>query len=237
VQLIDEPEITASLIAERHARLMDRLRSAARAAGRDPDGFAVVAVTKGFGIPVVRTATDAGLTAFGENRIQEAEPKVAALPELDWHFIGRLQSNKARRALALFGTVHSVDSFELLARLDRIAHDDDRHPRLLLQVNVTGEERKAGFAPAVLEEGSAALTRLARARVVGLMTIGPFGETAEASRATFASLRLLRDRLRAATGLELPELSMGMTADAAEAVAEGATLVRVGTALLGPRPE
>jgi pyridoxal phosphate enzyme (YggS family) len=234
---IDEPEITPSLIADRHARLVDRLREAARDAGRDPDAFSLVAVTKGFGIPVVRAAVAAGLTAFGENRVQEAGPKVDALPELDWHFIGRLQSNKVRRALALFGTVHSVDSFDLLARLDRIAHDDGRHPRLLLQVNLTGEERKAGFAPSALEDGSAAIAATSQARVVGLMTIGRFGESRDQARATFASLRMLRDRLRTATGLGLPELSMGMTADAAEAVAEGATLVRVGTALFGPRPD
>lgn len=236
MQQIAEPEITPALIADRHARLTERLRAAAREAGRDPDGFTIVAVTKGFGIPVVRAAAAAGLTAFGENRVQEAEPKVTALPELDWQFIGRLQSNKARRALALFTTIHSVDSFDLLARLDRIAHDEDRRPRLLLQVNVSGEERKAGFAPSALEDGSAALTRMSRARVVGIMTIGRFGVTADEARATFAALRMLRDRLRTATGLDLPELSMGMTADAAEAVAEGATLVRIGTALFGPRP-
>jgi len=236
VQLIDEPEITPGLIAERHASLVERLRSVARQAGRDPDGFRIVAVTKGFGVPVVRAAVDAGLTSFGENRIQEAEAKVAALPVLDWHFIGRLQSNKARRAVALFPTIHSVDSFDLLGRLDRIAHDDARRPRLLLQVNLTQEAQKAGFTPPVLEAGADAVTRLASAQVVGLMTIGRFGASADEARATFATLRELRDRLRAMTGLELPQLSMGMTADAAEAVAEGATLVRVGTALFGPRP-
>lgn len=236
---VEEPQLTPALIAERHARLMARLREAAERADRDPDGFRVVAITKAHSIVALRAAWEAGLRSFGENRVQEAEPKVDALPDADWHFVGRLQSNKARRALARFATIHSVDSPDLLQRLERLAHDGGHHPRLLLQVNLTGEESQAGLDPAELGRAELleALGRLEHARVVGLMTIGPFGAPADQSRATFGRLRELRDQIRGATGLALPELSMGMTADAEAAVAEGATLVRIGTAIFGPRPD
>jgi hypothetical protein len=243
VQPVDEPKVTSQLIAERHARLLDRLRAAATAANRDPDAFRIVAVTKAHPLATLRSAWEAGLHCFGENRVQEAEDKVAALPEAEWHFVGRLQSNKARRAVALFGTIHSVDTLDIVRRIERIAHDDGKHPRLLLQVNLTGQPQQGGVDPAWLEEQSTAGSELAseladlrHAVPVGLMTIGRYGAAHDAARATFARLRELRDRLAVASGRELPELSMGMTADADAAVAEGATLVRVGTAIFGPRP-
>jgi len=240
VQLIEDPEPTADLIRDRYDRLLERLRAAAVAASREPADVRVVAVTKGFGIAVARAAAEAGLRVLGENRVQEAEPKVAALPDLEWHLVGHLQSNKARRALALFGTIHSVDSVELLVRLERIAHDDGRQPRLLLQVNITGEERKAGFAPLALRDPSPDLVEtigaMHAARIVGLMAIGAFGASEAEARATFARVRALRDVVQHRFGMALPELSMGMSGDAEAAVAEGATMVRVGTALFGPRP-
>lgn len=228
---------SADLIRTRTDALLARLRQAAVAAGRDPDGFRLIAVSKGFGATVVLAAREAGLTSFGENRIQEAAPKVEAVPDADWHLVGRLQSNKARAALRLFGTIHSVDSVELLRRLERIAHDDGRRTALFLQVNVSGEAGKAGFAPGALDHGLVAAVReLHAARVLGLMTIGPMGAPTDAARAVFGRLRELRDNLQDALGRPLPELSMGMSADAEAAVAEGATLVRVGTAIFGPRP-
>jgi PLP dependent protein len=236
VRPIEEPPLSIELIRERADLVLGRLRDAAERAGRDPDGFRLVAVTKGFGVEVVRSAMRAGLASFGENRIQEAEEKVAALPDADWHFVGRLQSNKARRALALFPTIHSVDSLDLLARLTRIAHDDARSPRLLLQVNLTGEPQKAGFDAAELASSAARLGATGLRAPAGLMTIGRYGAPPHEARALFAQLRTLRDRLREQSGLPLSELSMGMSADAESAVAEGATLVRVGTALFGPRP-
>jgi pyridoxal phosphate enzyme (YggS family) len=212
---------------------MARLARAAEAAGRDPDAVRLLAVTKGFGVSVVRAALEAGLTSLGENRVQEAIPKVESAPDADWHLVGRLQSNKVRPALRLFRTIHSVDSFELLDRIQRIAHDDGHRPCFMLQVNAGAEAGRAGFAPADLE---AAAARLREARgVVGLMTMAPAGGAPDETRAVFRSVRELRDRLRHSTGLELPELSMGMTSDAEEAVAEGATLVRIGTAIFGPR--
>lgn len=243
MQRIEEPALTRELIRARAETLMARLRVAAEAAGRDPGGFRLVAVTKGFGTPVARDALAAGLTLLGENRVQEAAPKVEALPGAEWHLVGHLQSNKARRALALFRVIHSVDSLELLERLDRLAHDDDRRPALLLQVNLADEHGRAGFDSAWFADQASrrgelatALAALRSARAVGLMTMAAAGATPDEQRATFGALRGLRDRLEQAAGMRLPELSMGMTADAEAAVAEGATLVRVGTALFGPRP-
>ena len=240
---ITEPELTADVIHDRYDRLVARLRTTAERAGQDPDGVRVVAVTKGFDVAVVRRAYEAGLRAFGENRVQEALPKVEAVPDVDWHLVGRLQSNKVRPALGAFSTIHSVDSIDLLRRVERIAHDDGRSPRVLLQVNLSGEPTKAGFAAdwfrgeaRLRGELTAALSEARHARVVGLMTIAAFGVSQAEARGTFAQLRGLRDMLAETSGQDLPELSMGMTADADAAVTEGATLVRVGTAIFGPRP-
>ena len=240
---VDEPSLTETLVRARAERLVARLAQAAERAGRDPAGFGIVAVTKGFEVEVARTAVAAGLTRLGENRVQEALPKVEALPAVEWHLVGHLQSNKARPALGAFAWVHSVDSLALLGRLDGIAHDEARSPVLLLQVNLTAEPTKAGFEAGWFEaeiapSGAvvAALAALRSVRVRGLMTIARLGAPPEEARAIFGRLRELRDRLQEALGAPLPELSMGMTADAEAAVAEGATLVRVGTALFGPRP-
>jgi pyridoxal phosphate enzyme (YggS family) len=256
MQPVDEPELTPQLIRDRYQRVLSRLRGVAAEAGRAPDGFRVVAVTKGFGPQVVQAAAAAGLTTFGENRVQEATEKVAAAPDADWHLIGHLQSNKVRPALRLFGTIHSVDSLDLLERIERIAHDDGHRPRLLLQLNVAPGPHRFGFergwfatqvrAPAgPLAE---ALAALRHAQVVGLMAMasldggdggdGGGGDPGrEGPAAQFAEVRRLRDELQESSGMPLPELSMGMTADADTGVREGATLVRIGTALFGPRPD
>jgi len=243
MQFVQEPEITPTLIGERLERLRRRLREAAERAGRDPNGFAIVGVTKTLPVEVCRMALEAGLRQLGENRVQEALPKIAALPDAEWHLIGRLQSNKARKAATAFSAIHSVDSLELLIRLASAAHDSARHPALLLQVNVTGQTAKAGFSldwferevrrPGELVE---AMRSVRDARVTGLMAMAEFGVDETAARATFRRLRELRDALQETAGRALPELSMGMTADAEAAVAEGATLVRIGTAIFGPRP-
>jgi pyridoxal phosphate enzyme (YggS family) len=228
---VSEPPTVEQILA-RHERVRARLRTAAERAGRDPDGFRIVAVTKGFGIDVARAALDAGLTRLGENRVQEALPKIQALPAAEWHLVGRLQRNKARKAVGAFAMIHSVDSLELLRRLDADATQAELAPRLLLEVNVSGEPTKAGFAPEQLEEMDAPLSDL----VVGLMTMARHDADPAEQRRTFAALGDLRDRLQERTGMSLPELSMGMSEDAEAAVAEGATLVRIGTALFGPRP-
>jgi pyridoxal phosphate enzyme (YggS family) len=220
---------TVDDIRDRHDRLLDRLRAVTEANGHDPDRVRIVAVTKGWPLEVARAAFDAGLTVLGESRVQEAEPKVAALPGAEWHLVGRLQSNKARRATRAFAVIHSVDSPKLLASL---AADEEHRPRLLLQVNVTGEPAKAGMTP---DELMSLATALANVPVIGLMTIARMDATQEEARATFRALRELRERLAEASGIGLEELSMGMSADAEAAAAEGATLVRIGTALFGPR--
>lgn len=185
---------------------------------------------------VAHAAFAAGITLLGENRVQEAEPKVAAIPRAEWHLVGQLQRNKARRAVRAFAAIHSIDSVELLERVAALADEERRRPRVLLQVNVSGERTKAGMAPH--EVGRAETIAAVRAHgVVGLMTIAPLGADQAAARAVFRRLRFLRDELQQASGTALPELSMGMSGDAEAAAAEGATLVRIGTALFGPRPD
>jgi pyridoxal phosphate enzyme (YggS family) len=223
---------TVDEIRERHDRLLRRLRTTAEANGHDPDRLRILPVTKGWPVEVARAALEAGLTMLGESRVQEAEEKVAALPEAEWHLIGRLQSNKARRAVRAFAVIHSVDSAALLERLSGIAHDEERRVRLLLQVNVTGETAKAGM---MADELLAMAGELRSAPLIGLMTIARMDASEEEARATFRRLRELRDRVEEASGIGLGELSMGMSADAEAAAAEGATLVRIGTALFGPR--
>jgi PLP dependent protein len=226
-------DATADAIRERHDRLLTRLRGVAESNGHDPARLRVVAITKEHPLEVAQAAFEAGLTLLGESRIQEAEPKIEKLPDAEWHFVGRLQSNKARRAVRGFAVMHSIDSLELLRRVDEIAAEEDRRPDVLLQANVSGEATKAGIAPDELI--GARLAPPVVARLVGLMTIAPLGASEAEARAVFAGLRELRGRLEQETGIGLPELSMGMSADAEAAAAEGATLVRIGTALFGPR--
>ena len=235
MEIVGSEPPSVEQIRERYDRLLTRLRAAAEASGHDPDRLRIIAVTKGHPVELVRRAVSAGLTMIGENRIQEAEPKIAAAPvECEWHLIGQLQSNKERRAVRAFQTIHSIASAAQLERVWQRAADEPRRPRLLLQVNVSGESTKSGIgAGEVLQPPMFDAVR--EAQPVGLMTIGPMGASVELARAIFGRLRGLQEELRQATGLELPELSMGMSADAEAAAAEGATLVRIGTALFGPR--
>jgi pyridoxal phosphate enzyme (YggS family) len=225
-------------LADARNRVLERIAAATARVGRAPDDVALVAVSKTVPPERLRAAVAAGLTTLGENRVQEAETKVREVEGAAWHLVGPLQSNKARRALEVFGTIQSVDSVELAGRLDRIAAQvwlGTRVP-VLLQVNVDDDPSKAGFAPADLEASLAALLELGRLDVRGLMTIGRLVERPEAARATFVGLRELSSRLRERDGRLGPELSMGMTDDFEVAVEEGATIVRVGRALFGERP-
>lgn len=226
---MDQP--SAERIRERYEALLERLRAIAAANGHDPGRLRIVGVTKTHPIELARAAIEAGISRLGENRVQEAEPKIAAVPEAEWHFIGRPQSNKVRRVVGAFAVIHSVDSPELLARIDRTAEEEAREPRVLLQVNVSGEASKAGMGPAALHSIQAP----GHVRLVGLMTIAPMGASQAEARAVFRRLRELRDQLEQSLDISLPELSMGMSADADAAAAEGATLVRIGTALFGER--
>lgn len=230
----------SDLIAEYRAargRLLERIDAACRRVGRDPGEVAVVAVSKTVDPSRLRAAVAAGLGVLGENRVQEAESKVPLVPGANWHLIGPLQSNKARRAIELFEVIETANSLELARRLDRIAGGVRDVPLgVYLQVNVDRDEAKAGFLPEALEAALPALTDLPNLRLLGLMTVGRLVETAEEARPTFVRLRELSARLRARTGWLGAGLSMGMSDDYPVAVEEGATLVRIGRALFGARP-
>ncbi len=227
------------MIAANLRTVRARIARAAAAAGRDPAAIRLVAVSKTFPLAAVEAASRAGLAEFGENRIQEALDKIegAAGLAVRWHMIGHLQSNKARQAASRFDWIHSVDSVKLLERLDQAAADAGTAPRLLLQVDLAGEAAKHG-APldAVRRILEAAETSRA-ARVRGLMLMPPWNEDPEAVRPFFRQLRELRDTLldEVTDRDALRELSMGMSHDFEVAIQEGATLVRVGTALFGRR--
>lgn len=214
-----------------------RIVAAAEAAGRDPREVTLIAVTKTHPAEVVDEAVIAGAHDLGENRVQEAQAKKPGVRKARWHLIGPLQRNKARVALEVFDVIHTVDRSEIGDRLQFLLaqHWPDRVVDVLLEVNIGNEPQKAGVAPADARGLLDAVRNHDRLVVRGLMAIPPFAAEPEASRPFFRSLRELRDRLQDETGHALPALSMGMSHDFEIAVAEGATLVRVGTAIFGPR--
>jgi pyridoxal phosphate enzyme (YggS family) len=225
-----------SLIAENLSRVREQIASAAAKSGRAADDVELVAITKTHPADKVREAIQAGQTLFGESRVQEARVKIPELPSnIRWHFVGHLQKNKVRHALPLFEMIHSVDSFPLAEDINRVAQEEGLHPRILLEVNVAGEGSKFGFQPDKIFSEVESLLSLPRLSILGLMCIPPIAEEAEASRKYFVALRELRDSLQAQFHVDLAQLSMGMTQDYAVAVEEGATLVRVGTAIFGER--
>lgn len=223
-------------IAENLESVRSRIGAAAVRAGRDPGEVELVAVSKTYPAEKIREAVEAGQELFGESRVQEALVKTSSLPSrLRWHFIGHLQANKVRKALPLFELIHGVDTMEIARDIDRIAADLGLFPRVLLEVNVSGEGSKHGFAPEALERSLEELLALPRVQVEGFMTMAPLAPEAEASRPHFEALRVLRDRLASQAGIPFPILSMGMSGDYEVAVEEGATLVRVGSAIFGGR--
>jgi len=223
-------------IAENLERVREQIAQAAARAGRVAEEIELVAITKTHPAEKVREAIEAGQALFGESRVQEARAKIPELPSnLRWHFVGHLQKNKIRHALPLFEMIHSVDSLNVAQDINRIAGEQGMHPRVLLEVNVAGEGSKFGFSPDKLRDQMEELLALPRLSILGLMTIPPLAEEAEASRKYFVQLRELRDRLQTKFHVDLAQLSMGMTEDFAVAVEEGATLVRVGTAIFGER--
>jgi pyridoxal phosphate enzyme (YggS family) len=223
-------------VAQNLEQVRTRIAEAAKKAGRPPDEIELVAISKTHEAEKVRAAFDAGQQLFGESRVQEARAKIPMLPAATrWHFVGRLQRNKIRHALPLFELFHSVDSFELARDINRIADEEGLNPRVLLEVNVAGEASKIGFAPDALGAKMNELLALPRLTIEGLMTIPPLAPEPEDSRKYFVALRQLRDEFEAQFHLTLPQLSMGMSGDFQVAVQEGATLVRVGTAIFGKR--
>jgi PLP dependent protein len=215
------------------------MEETARSVGRDPTRVRLVAVSKTFPLEAIRAAASASQVDFGENRVQEGLQKIRAAADLQitWHLIGHLQSNKARKAVEAFSVIHSIDGPDLLRRVDEAAADADRHPQLLVQVDLAGEATKFGAPEGSVDSIFEAAERLRAARLVGLMVLPPYAEDPEAARPWFRQLRALRDRL-AQSGVptdRLAELSMGMSHDFPVAIQEGATIVRVGTAIFGER--
>ena len=210
--------------------VQESIAAACRRAGRAPAEVLLIGVSKTVDLDRIRAAIAAGVPALGENRVQEAKDKVEALGRpVPWHLIGSLQTNKARDAVHLFDCIHSVDRLELAREIDRRAQAADRTVEGLLQVNLGDEPQKGGVAEDDVERLRDDCAALSHLRIVGLMAIPPHTEEAEGARPYFKRLRALRD------ALGLPHLSMGMSADYAIAIEEGATMVRVGTSVFGPR--
>jgi pyridoxal phosphate enzyme (YggS family) len=231
---------TAAAVRERLDEVRAKIAIVARSCGREPKEITVVVVSKTHPVAVLREALAAGVTDFGENRVQEAESKVPVLGNqaVRWHLIGHLQGNKARRAVKLFDVVHTLDSISLAHRLDRSCAEEDRAELpVLIQVDLAGESTKSGVPASGLTELVRIVNQCSRLRLQGLMTLPPFFEDSERLRPFFRRLRELRDELQVtgSFGEQRGELSMGMTHDFEVAIEEGATIVRVGTAIFGER--
>ncbi len=231
-------------VAERVAVVRDAIRGAAFSAGRDPEQITLMAVTKTRTLQQIRAVVDAGVETLGENRVQEARGKIPGMDiEADWHMIGHLQTNKVNHALGLFSTVQSVDGPKLsralsagvARRIERGEDPEGRELDVLVEVNTSGEDSKHGSAPGSAEGLVAQVAELPHLRLRGLMTVGLLSDDESAVREGFARLRRLFEEFQPALGPSFDVLSMGMTSDYGWAIAEGSTLVRLGTALFGPR--
>ena len=223
-------------VAENLEAVRARVAAACLRAGRAADAVRLLAVSKTYGPEAVRAAAACGQAMFGENRVQEAAAKIPECPgHLQWHLIGHLQGNKTAQAARLFDWVHSVDSAKILEALDRHAGEAGRRLEVLVQVNASGERSKSGLAPEAVREVLERSNALKHVEVRGFMTIPPLTEDPEAARPHFRALRALRDQWAAELGMDLAELSMGMTHDLEVAIEEGSTFVRVGTGIFGAR--
>jgi pyridoxal phosphate enzyme (YggS family) len=223
-------------IAQNLERVREQIAIAAAKSGRSAGDIELVAITKTHPAEKVREAIDAGQILFGESRVQEARAKIPELSSnIRWHFVGHLQKNKVRQALPLFEMTQSVDSLALAKDINRIAEQEGLYPRVLLEVSVAGEASKFGFAPDALREQMETLLALPRLSIEGLMCIPPLAVESEDSRKYFVQVRELRNSLEKEFNVKLPQLSMGMTQDFPIAIEEGASLVRVGTAIFGER--
>ena len=223
-------------IASNYTALLKRVEEACARVGRDPKEVLFLPVSKGQPPEAIAAAADLGLTMIAENKIQEAKAKIPLCSSrLRWHMIGHLQSNKCRDAVQLFQMVQSVDSSHLAQELNKWAEKLGRRIPVLLEVNVAGESTKFGFSPAQVLAEISALNELPRLELHGLMTIAPYSPTPERARPFFQKLRELREQCSQILGAPLPHLSMGMSGDFEVAIEEGATIIRIGTALFGPR--
>ena len=228
------------LLAVRLADVRARLAAATQRSGRQSDQVRLIAISKTHPAPVIQQAIELGATDLGENRVQEAEGKIAEIgrEKVRWHLVGHLQANKSRRAVSLFDVIHSLDTVDLARRLDRLCVEEGRDSLpVLIQVDLGHEETKSGIDESEITHLVESLGPLTRVKLIGLMTLPPFFDDPEQSRPFFRRLRELRDELnrRGAFGDRTAELSMGMTHDFEVAIEEGATMVRVGTAIFGAR--
>lgn len=225
-------------VAQAVEEVKANIAGACAKSGRRPDDVEIVGVTKTHGPEVVREAWEAGIRILGENKVQEAAWKIAeSVGGPEWHLVGHLQRNKVRPALELFSVIHSVDSVRLLEQIERVAEEAGQRPEILLEVNVSGEASKDGLLPESAPEVIESALGCRNVTLAGLMTLAPFCPDPELARPVFARLRELRDTWERQFGIGLPRLSMGMSNDYVVAVEEGATWVRLGTALFGSRPK
>jgi len=225
-------------VAGNYRRLVDRISEAAISSGRNPREIRLLAAAKSQSVELIRAAVDAGVRLVGENYVQEAREKRQAIAApLEWHMIGHLQRNKVKVAVDLFEVIETLDNAALARELDKEGRKRDQTIRALIEVNLAGEESKSGVPKGEVMALVAAVGELSHISVEGLMTVPPFRENLEAVRPYFRELRTLKDELQRLNipNVKLQELSMGMTHDYAIAVEEGATIVRIGTALFGPR--
>jgi len=220
------------MLADNHKKLLENIEAAADRAGRDPQDIQLVAVTKYVGLNEIKEAAKVGIKDFGENRVQEANEKIKQFPELKWHFIGHLQSNKAKDVLPCYTLIHSLDRLSLAKALQRCGERFDLKANVLVQVNTSGEESKFGLGPDELPRFLEKIKNYDRLKVKGLMTMAPFYDNPEETRPCFRELCRLRDQY-SSTDYNLEHLSMGMTNDYMVAIEEGATIIRVGSALFG----
>lgn len=218
------------MLANNYKKLLGNIETAAARAGRDPKDIQLVAVTKYVGLDEVREAFRAGIKDFGENRVQEAVEKIKQFPELNWHFIGHLQSNKAKDVLPCYTLIHSLDRLSLANALQKCGERFGLMANVLVQVNTSGEESKFGLAPGELFSFLEKIKSYDRLKVKGLMTMAPFHDNPEETRPCFRDLRKLRDQC-IKNGYNIEHLSMGMTNDYMVAIEEGATIIRVGSAI------
>ena len=231
---------TLDSLRQRYEAVRGRIEASKQLCGRDREEISLIAVTKTHPVETVRLALSLGLRDFGENRVQEAESKIESLSGSGarWHLIGHLQANKARRAVKLFDVIHSLDSVSLSLRLDRLCIEEGRtRLPVMIQLDLAGEETKSGVAESELQTVVNAVADCERLSLVGLMTLPPYFEDPERARPFFRRLRELRDTLRRQQqfGDSAGELSMGMTHDFEVAIEEGATMLRIGTAIFGQR--
>jgi PLP dependent protein len=225
-----------SSVSENLQLVRQQISNACARAGRLPETVNLIAVSKTFPTDSIREAVIGGHSSFGESRVQEAVPKIEALPSsLHWHFIGNVQRNKVRKILQNFEVIHAIDSLRLAAYTDEVAKDLGIFPRIFLQVNIGDEESKGGFEGGSLRREMESLLELKRLDIIGLMCIPPAGDHPEAGRRWFVKLREMRDSLELEFGVKLRDLSMGMSGDFEVAIEEGATHVRVGSSIFGIR--